>query len=571
MTQFHLTPEDVRAAVIGDGDAMPGPFGPRPLVYADYVASGRALAFIEDAIRAHVLPSYGNTHTETSYTGRETTRLREMAREAVRHAVGADDGHAVIFTGSGATAAIDRLARCLDLGRRGEGAPRGVVFVGPYEHHSNDLPWREANVDLVRIPLDDAGAVCLDALQRALIAHAGARLKIGAFSAASNVTGVRTDLPALTRLLHAHGARSVIDFAAAAPYIPVHLAQSAPGAGDRIDAAFLSPHKFPGGPGASGILVADREMIAGPLPGVVGGGTVSYVTATAHTYVTDPERREEGGTPGIIENIRAGMVLQLKSDIGAEEIARREHDLAERLRAGLAPVPGLHLLGPADAPRLGIFSFNLVAGARGLHHNFVVALLNDLFGLQTRGGCSCAGPYGHALLGIDEAHAARHEGAVHRGLAAFRPGWARLGVNYFFSDAQIDYISAAIALIARRGGDLIKLYRLDGASGVWRVRADAPGRVAPDPGGPEFAVPRALSDLWAMPAPARGAPPDFMFCLAQAERIADLAAAAPTPAPESFDAAAEALRWFWMPHEAGAIPKGGPDRTGPDHPERNAA
>ncbi len=372
---------------------------------------------------------------------------------------------------------------------------------------------------------------------------------IGAFSAASNVTGVRTDLTALARLLHRHGARFVCDFAAAGPYVPIRMAESAPGAGDRIDAAFLSPHKFPGGPGASGVLAADRGMLACARPTVPGGGTVSYVTACSQTYVTDPERREEAGTPGIVENIRAGLVLALKSEIGAEEIERRERALAARLDAALARTPGVERLGPQDAPRVGIFSFNIRAGDRLLHHNYVVALLNDLFGLQTRGGCSCAGPYGHALLGIDEARAQAHERAVARGLSAFRPGWARLGVNYFFAEETVDYIADAVRFVARRGADLLPLYRLDARAGVWRARA-----------APEADGPRTLTDLWTPPAPP-GAAPGFAECLHMADRLADEARAAPRPRPESFDPKAERLRWFWMPHET----------PNPEDPARSAA
>ncbi|MGY6633704.1 MAG: aminotransferase class V-fold PLP-dependent enzyme [Alkalilacustris sp.] len=536
MTPFAPTPETVRAAILGDGQAIPGPFGPRPLIYADYVASGRALAFVEDAIRAHVLPTYGNTHTETSHCGRRTTRLRELARATVRKAVGADADHAVVFTGSGATAAADKLVRALGLGPGGRAAGDAVVFVGPYEHHSNDLPWRESGARLVRVPLDAAGGICLSALGEALAAHAGAGLKIGAFSAASNVTGVLTDLAAVARLLHAHGARFVCDFAAAGPYVPIRLSESAPGAGDRIDAAFLSPHKFPGGPGASGLLVADRAMLDCACPTVPGGGTVSYVTETAHRYVTDPERREEAGTPGIVENIRAALVLDLKARIGAQEIARRDTAHTTRLEAALRAVPGVEILGPAEAARLGIFSFNIRVGERLLHHNYVVALLNDLFGIQTRGGCSCAGPYGHALLGIDAARAAAHDRAVARGLAAFRPGWARLGVTYFFDTATVDAIAAAVEFVARHGAALLPLYRLNPGTGVWRAVHVA---AAPAP---------TLDDLWQPAAPAAAPPPDFATCLAEAHAL--LARPVPPPAPLRFDPEAEALRWFWMPHEA---------------------
>jgi len=534
---MSLEMKHIRGAIIGEGTEIPGPFGQRRLIYADYVASGRSLDFIENAIRAHVMPYYGNTHTETSFTGRRSTQLREMAREAVRRAVRADDGHAVIFAGSGATGAADKLIRALAL--QGLGA-QAVVFVGPYEHHSNDLPWRESGAKVVRVPLNEEGTPCLESLGAALAEHARAPVKIGAISAASNVTGVRTDIRAVARLLHAHGAWCVCDYAAAAPYIPVHLAESAPGAGDRVDAAFISPHKYPGGPGASGLLVCDRRLLVTERPTVAGGGTVSYVTATGHNYVTDPERREEAGTPSIIENIRAGMVLQLKRDMGEDAVERCELDMARRMETALRAIPGMELLGPEGVPRIGIFSFNIRFGEKLLHHNYVVALLNDLFGIQARGGCSCAGPYGHDLLGIDTATTERHERAVALGYSAFRPGWARLGVNWFFSETDVDRIAEALAFVARNGFDLLPLYRLDIASGVWRAEsgvADAP--------------PDSLSMLWAAghriaPDPA----PDFEGCLVRAAALVEKARTLSPVGPAALRAEEEALRWFWLPYEA---------------------
>ncbi|MEX2519125.1 MAG: aminotransferase class V-fold PLP-dependent enzyme [Paracoccaceae bacterium] len=538
MSLPHLTVDDIRAAVIGDGMPMPGPFGPRALIYADHVASGRALTYIEDAIREHVLPAYGNTHTETSWCGRRTTALREAARAAIRRAVVADENHAVIFTGAGATGAADKLVRGLDPG------PDATVFVGPYEHHSNDLPWRECDAELVRIPLDANGAICLATLERELAARAGRKALIGAFSAASNVTGVLTDLPALAKLLHRHGASLVCDFAAAGPYVPIRLAESAPGAGDRIDAALVSPHKFIGGPGSSGVLIADRAMFTSDKPTTTGGGTVSYVTAGQHFYVKDVERREEAGTPAIVDNIRAGMVFELKAQISDAEVTRRESALTRRLDAALAATPAVEVLGPREAHRLGIYSFNIRAGKKLLHHNYVVALLNDLFGIQARGGCSCAGPYGHTLLGIDENAAAAHERQVARGLSVFRPGWARLGISWFFDEATVDNIGAAIAFIARKGPDLLPLYRLDANSGVWRAEP-ATGSLAQAPA----AEPVDLAALWLNRPAALPATPSFEECLAQAHRMADLASQAHPAEPANFDADCEALRWFWLPCE----------------------
>ena len=541
----------VRESVIGRDTAVTTPFGVRRVTYADYTASGRSLSFIEDAIRAHVLPLYANTHTETSGTGLQTTRFREEARGIVRRCVGGDRSeHAVIFAGSGSTGAIDRLITILGL-RVPAGLDdryhltdhippdeRPVVFVGPYEHHSNELPWRESIADVVEIAEDTDGHVDLHDLERRLRQYSDRPLRIGSFSAASNVTGILSDTSAISALLHRHGALSFWDFAAAAPYVGIEMRSPSSHGDDYKDAVFISPHKFIGGPGTPGVLVVRRDLLTNRVPSVPGGGTVAYVNPEHHRYLSDPEHREEGGTPAIIESIRCGLVFKLKEEVGADLIRQREESFIRRAIGAWSETENVDVLGNHEADRLSIVSFVIRHGERHLHHNYVVALLNDLFGIQARGGCSCAGPYGHRLLGIDLDTSHRYEEQIARGCEVIKPGWVRVNFNYFIDEDEFDYIVEAVRLVARLGWALLPRYTFEVATGTWRHRDGVP------------TPPMSLADISFLTGPPAAAPmtasaDSYPEYLAEAERILTAAAAADrecesTPLSEE----AEELRWF---------------------------
>jgi selenocysteine lyase/cysteine desulfurase len=473
--------ETIRESIIGDDLALDGVYGTRRVTYADYTASGRSLTFIEDFIRQEVMPAYANTHTETSGTGRQTTQFRNDARAVIHHAVGGGPDDLVIFTGSGATGAINKLLDVMnlripadldtryELSERIPDADRPVVFIGPFEHHSNELPWRESIADVVVIHEDADGHVDLAHLEEQLVRHAGRRLKIGSFSAASNVTGIATDQRALARVLHQHGAHSFWDFAAAGPYVQIAMNDAEDPLAAK-DAVFISPHKFIGGPQTPGVLIVKRHLVTNTVPACPGGGTVAYVNTEEHHYVDDPVMREEGGTPAIIESIRAGLVFQLKEAVGTEAIREREVDFIERAIASWSANPNLAILGNKSAWRLSIVSFIVRHKRAYLHHNFVVALLNDLFGIQSRGGCGCAGPYGHRLLGIDGATSKEFEREIVRGCEGIKPGWVRVNFNYFVSETQFQFLLDAIHLVASEGWRLLPHYTFDPDTGAWNHR-----------------------------------------------------------------------------------------------------
>ncbi|MDH3787149.1 MAG: aminotransferase class V-fold PLP-dependent enzyme [Xanthomonadales bacterium] len=501
-TQCKLDFDFLRSQVIGADAPVTTPFGERLMVYADYTASGRCLNLVEKYLQ-NLQRIYANTHTEDDISGRSMTHLLEQAEQAIKQSVNAGPDGRIVSVGTGATGAIDKLQQIIGVAlppatRRnltgmlkelfGEEADarfedylkqhQPVVFVGPYEHHSNEISWRENLATVVEVALDSEGAIDLDHLETLLQdpAYQG-RKRIGSFSAASNVTGMRTPVHEIAAMLHRYDAIACFDYAASAPYVEIDMCpEAAKYEGDAsLDAVFISPHKFLGGPGATGVLVFNQRIYQKDLPpSVSAGGTVDYVGPTSQDFIEDIEEREKAGTPGVLQILKAGLAFQIKDHIGVQAIEAREHELLERTFERWQGNPAIEIMGnPDPARRISIVSFNL-RDHRGkyLHPKFVTTLLNDLFGVQSRAGCSCAGPYGHRLLDIGYEKSEQYRKWITKGFSGIKPGWCRISLHYAMDNIEVDYILDAIEFVAEQGYRFMSLYDFDMHTGAWLHKAD---------------------------------------------------------------------------------------------------
>jgi selenocysteine lyase/cysteine desulfurase len=512
MSRTKLTPDFLRQQIVGVDSTFETPFGERLMVYCDYTASGRCIRFVESYLQS-LQRVYANTHTEDDITGRSMSQLLHEAEEAIKQSVNAGEQGRIIACGTGATGAIDKLQQILGVTlapatRRNLGEmlddddiaqTQPVVFIGPYEHHSNELSWRQSLATTVQVRLDASGNIDLAHLEELLQdpRYKGRKL-IGSFSAASNVTGIRSDVRKLAGLLHKHGAIACFDFAASAPYVDIDMNPEPEYAGEdpSIDAVFISPHKFLGGPGSSGVLVFNERIYDRDLPpSVSAGGTVDYVGMQDQDFIARIEEREKAGTPGVLQTLKAGLVFQIMDAVGTDVFHRREQEYASRALESWMENDRIEILGnPDPASRVGIISFNIKdESGKYLHHKFLTVLLNDLFGIQSRAGCSCAGPYGHRLLDIDEGTSEKYRAAVQQGHCGLKPGWCRVGLHWVMDDAEANYVIEAVHFLAREGHNFLGLYDFDLATGTWNHKY-ATGVL------PEFSLEEALSNEQGEPA-----------------------------------------------------------------------
>ena len=553
----------LRRQIVGIDSSFDTPFGRRLMVYCDYTASGRCLVFVERYLQT-LQRIYANTHTEDDVTGRSMSRLLHEAEATIKAAVNAGPRGRIVACGTGATGAIDKLQQIVGVAlppatrralsdelrqflgderfeafRTFQHSHQPVVFVGPYEHHSNEVTWRQGLATVVEVNLARDGGVDLAHLESLLQdPRYQGRLRIGSFSAASNVTGMRSPVRDIARLLHEHGAYACFDYAASGPYVEIDMnpPRDADGGDASLDAVFLSPHKFLGGPGSSGVLVFNERLYARDLPpSVAGGGTVDYVSPVDQDFIVDIEEREKAGTPGVLQTLKAALALDLKRRVGAERIEAREHELLSRAMARWSEHPRIEILGnPDPARRIGIVSFNL-GDPRGryLHPKFVTVLLNDLFGIQSRAGCSCAGPYGHRLLGIDQPTSELYRDWVRKGFQGIKPGWCRVGFHYAMDDIEAGFVVDAVEFIAEHGHRFLRLYAFDPETGTWSHREYQERHAA-------FSLDAALAatgcDETALPAETRAGiyADSLREAQAWAERLGEPALAVQQPEAVSF-------------------------------------
>jgi len=421
-----------RRRTIGYNLAYQSPYGRKRMIYADWIASGRLYKLIEDRMRDVIGPWVANTHTEASESGRLMTKAYHYALQSIKKQVNAGPDDVIITAGSGMTTVVNKLQRILGLRTCGrlsgaeclERAEKPVVFITHMEHHSNHMSWYESNVDVVILEPDPDLLISTENLRQQLVEYKDRSLKIGAFTSCSNVTGIETPYHEMAKIMHEFGGICFIDFAASAPYATIDMHPADPM--EKLDGIYFSPHKFLGGPGSSGVLIFDASLYNSETPDNPGGGTVDWTNPWGeYKYIDDIELREDGGTPGFLQAMRAAMVFELKQQMGIDKMRAREEELLEIAFHELRKIPGLKILAENQTRRLGILSFYI----DGIHFNLVVRLLSDRFGVQVRGGCACAGTYGHYLLNVSHADSHRITELINQGDLSLKPGWIRLSLH----------------------------------------------------------------------------------------------------------------------------------------------
>ncbi len=465
-----------RDNIVGIDATMPLADGKTaPIVYADWTASGRLYRPIEDFMLREIGPLVANTHTETTYTGTAMTRAYHAARDIIKRHVNAGPDDSLIFTGFGMTAAINKLQRILGI-RMPEGCAKScreekkpLVLVTHMEHHSNQITWEECEVDLRIIPRDEAtGLPDLGWMERILRENTDRPLLIGAFTGGSNVTGLITPYGKMAAIMHRHGGLCFVDFAASAPYVDIDMHPA--NAEAYLDAVLFSPHKFLGGPGSAGVLILHNSLYHRRVPDQPGGGTVVWTTPYGtHKYYDNIEAREDGGTPGFLQAMRAALAVRVKEAMGVSRIREREKEIVDIIMEEFAKEKSVMLLEGGNLDRLGILSFY----APGEHHNLIVRLLNDRFGVQTRGGCSCAGTYGHILFSIDKTNSRHITDLIDTGDLSEKPGWVRVSVHPTMSDAEARHVGRSVVETIRHYREWGKDYDFDKETGEFLPKARA--------------------------------------------------------------------------------------------------
>ncbi|WP_242132567.1 aminotransferase class V-fold PLP-dependent enzyme [Aestuariivivens marinum] len=456
--------QQFRKHIVGIDQTFKSPYGEQKLIYTDWTASGRLYQPIEEKLLNEMGPFVANTHTETSTSGAAMTLAYHEARNIIKRHVNASANDMLITYGSGMTGVVNKFQRILGL-KVSENLKdytqvpeekKPVVFISHMEHHSNQTSWLETIADVVVIPSNEEGLICMENFEKTVKEYQNRPIKIASVTACSNVTGIKTNYHKIAALMHKYDGLCFVDFACSAPYVDIDMHPN--NEDEYLDAIYFSPHKFLGGPGSSGVLIFNKKLYKNMVPDNPGGGTVSYTNPWGdRDYFEDFETREDGGTPAFLQTIKVALSIQLKEQMGTEAIKAREEEINTQIFRTLENLNGVKILAPNHKNRLGIFSFYF----EDYHFNLVVKLLNDRFGIQTRGGCSCAGTYGHYLLNVDQQTSKAIEQKILEGCNTEKPGWVRLSIHPTMTNEELEFVCNSLVDLSKNIEHWAKDYKYD--------------------------------------------------------------------------------------------------------------